>query len=40
MEDFMQMNMFTWIYTVFAHLIIGCATQYPKSGNLRKVQKI
>ena len=33
----MQTNVFAWIRTVFAHLIIGCATRYPKTGNLRYV---
>ena len=34
MEDFVQMNIFAWICTIFAHLIIGCAIQYLKTGNL------
>ena len=34
MEHFAQTNVFTWIHTVFAHLIIGCAIRYPKIGNL------
>ena len=44
MEHFAQTNvfawictMFAWMRTVFAHLIIGCAMQYPKIGNLRNV---
>ena len=35
MEHFTQTNVFAWISTVFAHLIIGCAIRYPKIGNLR-----
>ena len=35
MEHFAQTNVFAWISTVFAHLIIGCAIRYPKIGNLR-----
>ena len=35
MEYFGQTNLFAWISTVFAHLIIGCAIRYPKIGNLR-----
>ena len=35
MEQFAQTNVFAWIWTVFAHLIIGCAIRYPKIGNLR-----
>ena len=42
MELFAQMNVFarirtifTWIRTIFAHLIISCAIRYPKIGNLR-----
>ena len=35
MEHFAQTNVFGWIWTVFAHLIIGCAIRYPKIGNLR-----
>ena len=40
----MQMNVFAWICslctafawicTAFAHLIIGCAIRYPKTGDL------
>ena len=30
MEDFEQTNMFAWICTIFAHLIIGCVIRYPK----------
>ena len=37
MEGFVQTNMFAWICTVFAHLIIDCIIQYPKIGNLRYV---
>ena len=35
MEYFAQTNVFARIRTVFAHLIIGCVIQYPKTGNLR-----
>ena len=42
MEHFAQTNVFarirtvfSWIQTVFAHLIIGCAIRYPKIGCLR-----
>ena len=35
MEHFAQTNVFAQISTVFAHLIIGCAIRYPKTGNLR-----
>ena len=34
MEDVAQTNMFAEICTVFTLLIIGCAIQYPKTGNL------
>ena len=34
-KDFVQLNVFVWIYTAFAHLLIGCAIWYPKTGNLR-----
>ena len=30
MEEFAQINMFVWIFTFFAHLIIGCAIQHVK----------
>ena len=40
MEGFLQMNVFAWLYTVFAHLIIGCVIWYPKTGNLRYVQRL
>ena len=30
MEDFIQMNVFAWISTIFVHLMIGCVIQYPK----------
>ena len=33
----MQTNVFTWIRTVFTHLIISCAIRYPKIGNLHYV---
>ena len=35
MEHFAQTNVFARIRTVFAHLITGCAIEYPKIGNLR-----
>ena len=31
MEDFVQMNVFTWTCTDFSHLIISCAIQYLKT---------
>ena len=37
MEDFAQMNMFSWICTAFAHLIIGCAIRYLKPDVLHYV---
>ena len=47
MEHFAQMNVFAWIqaafdriWTVFAHLIIGQAIRYPKTGNLRYIYNI
>ena len=33
----MQTNVFAWLCTVFAHLIVGCAIQYPKTGNLHYI---
>ena len=39
MEHFTQTNVFARIWTVLAHLIIGCAIQYPKFGNLRYCTK-
>ena len=40
MEHFVQTNVFVWISTVFAHLIIGWAIRYPKTGNLCYTQFI
>ena len=40
MEHFTQMSVFARIWTVFAHLIIGCAIRYPKIGNLRVLDLI
>ena len=47
MEHFAQTNVFARVSTVFAristifvHLIIGCAIQYPKTGNLRYIYQI
>ena len=40
MGDFVQMNVFAWICTIFVHSIIGCVIQYPKSINLRYVQYV
>ena len=39
MEDFTQINVLAWTCTAFAHLIIGCAIWYPKTGNLHYIQK-
>ena len=36
MEEFTLTNMFAWICTVFAHLIIGCEILYPKIYKVAK----
>ena len=28
-------TIFAWIWTIFAHLIVGCTIRYPKIDNLR-----
>ena len=35
LEYFPQTNVFAWICTVYALLIIGCSIRYPKTGILR-----